>query len=225
MGDVSSLKDTIVAKSDQLNGDDLLSGPRTVTVTAVRRSAAPDQPVEIAFQGDNGKPYKPCKSMRKVLIFAWGDDGREWVGRSMTLFTDPEVKFGGIKVGGIRISHLSDIERDIAISLTATKGKKAPVTVKKLVVEKKQAAAVDMDKRRESMGPSDADVKNAEIGLEVAASEGMVALVSEWKATPAAIRAIIGPDGCPQIYKDIAAKADAEPSDVPARTNDDSEEF
>lgn len=131
MSDVSNLRDTIIPKSDQLNAEQLLAGPITVTVTAVRRSDG-EQPVMINYADDNGRPYKPCKSMRKVLIFAWGDDGRDWVGKSMTLYNNPDVKFGGVKVGGIRISHLSHIERDIALSLTATKGKKEAYVIKRL---------------------------------------------------------------------------------------------
>lgn len=131
MSDISNLSDTIIPKSDQLNSEQLLGGSITVTVTDVRRGTD-DQPVVINYKNDNGRPFKPCKSMRKVLIFAWGDDGREWIGKSMTLFNNPEVKFGGVKVGGIRISHLSDIERDIALSLTATKGKKEAFVIKKL---------------------------------------------------------------------------------------------
>ena len=114
MSNVASLKDTIVPKSDQLNAEQLLSGSMTITVTEVKRGSSDEQPVILHYQGDNGRPYKPCKTMRKVLIFAWGDDGREWVGKTMTLYCDPEVKFGGVKVGGIRISHLSSFPPLIA---------------------------------------------------------------------------------------------------------------
>lgn len=129
MSDVSSLKDTIVPKSDRINADDFLAGSETVTITAVKRGDA-DTPVAIHLDGK--KPYYPCKSMRRVLIACWGDDGRAWVGRSMTLFNDPEVLFGGVKVGGIRISHLSNLESDMTISLTKTRGKKAPFVVHRL---------------------------------------------------------------------------------------------
>lgn len=129
MSDVSSLKDTIAPKSDRINADDFLAGAETVTVTAVKRGDA-DTPVAIHLEGK--KPYYPCKSMRRVLIACWGDDGRAWVGRQMTLFCDPEVVFGGVKVGGIRISHLSHLESDITISLTKTRGKKAPFVVRRL---------------------------------------------------------------------------------------------
>lgn len=133
MSDVSSLRDTVTPKSNQLNADDLISGPRTITITSVRRSDG-DQPISIGYEGDNGRPFLPCKSMRRVMIHAWGDDGRVWVGKSMTVYNDPEVKWAGVKVGGIRISHLSDIGRTMDIALTATKGKRTPYQVKPLTV-------------------------------------------------------------------------------------------
>ncbi len=125
MHDVSNLRTTIVPKSDQINSEQLLSCPMTITVTEVSVSASPEQPVTVHYYGDAGRPYKPCKTMRKLLVFAWGEDGRAWAGRSMTLYCDPAVRFGGDAVGGIRISHLSHIERDIEVSLTATRGKKS----------------------------------------------------------------------------------------------------
>lgn len=123
MNDVANLRDTIVPKSDQLNADDLTGTTLTIKVTDVRRGAT-DQPVDIHYEGDEGRPYKPGKSMRRVLIYCWGDDGKAWIGRSMTLYCDPEVKFGGVKVGGIRISHLSHIDDVHVLQLTATRGKR-----------------------------------------------------------------------------------------------------
>lgn len=129
MTDATNLRDTIAPKSDRVNADDFLAGPETVTITAVKRGDA-DTPVAIHIEGR--KPYYPCKSMRRVLISAWGDNGPDWVGKSMTLYTDPTVKFGGVAVGGIRISHMSHIENDMALALTATRGKRTPFTVRKL---------------------------------------------------------------------------------------------
>ena len=125
-----SLQDTIIPKSDQLNADDLLCGPITVTVESVKRGDK-EQPVHIGI-GKDRQPYKPCKSMRRVLIAAWGDKGADWVGRSMTLYCDPSVSFGGVKVGGIRISHLSHIESDRTLMLTTARGKRAEFHVKRL---------------------------------------------------------------------------------------------
>ena len=135
---IENLSVTAQAKSDQLNSDDLLGGDLMITVTSVRIGTS-DQPVIIGYEGDNGKPYKPCKSMRKVLIFAWGENGNAWIGKSMTLYNKKDVKFGGVEVGGIRISHMSDIQSDIKISLTATRGKKEPYMIKKLELSRPKA--------------------------------------------------------------------------------------
>jgi len=133
LADVSDLRSTIVPKSDQLNAEQLLGGPMTLTVADVR-IGSDDQPVVVHYTGEDGRPFKPCKTMRKLLIFAWGEDGRKWVGKSMTVYNDPAVRFGGMDVGGIRISHLSDIPQRIKVSLTATKGKKSMYEVDVLKV-------------------------------------------------------------------------------------------
>lgn len=126
----------ITPKSDQLNADDLIGGPRTITVTKVSANqGSAEQPVSIYFDGDNGKPYKPCKSMRRVLVHIWGSDARNYIGRSMTLYCDPGVQFGGMKVGGIRISHMSHIDAEKTMALTATRSKRAPYTVHPLKAE------------------------------------------------------------------------------------------
>lgn len=132
MSDVIDISHTIVPKSDQLNADQLLAGPLTITVSRVTVGGGDDQPVAINYEGDKGRPYKPCKTMRKLLACAWGSNAAEWAGRAMTLFHEPDVKFGGELVGGIRISHLSDIQSDIRVSLTTTRGKKALTSVKRM---------------------------------------------------------------------------------------------
>lgn len=132
MNDVIDISATIIPKSDQLNADQLLAGDLTIAVSRVSASGSDDQPVSIYYEGDKGRPYKPCKTMRKLLAYAWGSNAAAWVGRAMTLFHEPDVKFGGELVGGIRISHLSDIPADIKVSLTTTRGKKALTSVKRM---------------------------------------------------------------------------------------------
>ena len=129
MGDMSQV---IIPKSDQLNADDLIAGPKTITVTAVTIRGGQEQPIAISFEGDNGKPYKACKSMCRIMVMAWGADSKQYVGRSMTLYRDPSVKWGGMDVGGIRISHMSDIDAAFTTSLTVTKASRKPFTVKPL---------------------------------------------------------------------------------------------
>ena len=103
---------------------------RITKVTANESSA--EQPISVWFEGDNNKPYKPCKSMRRVLIHVWGKDGTTYPGRSMRLHRDAKVQFGGLEVGGIRISHMSNIDKSITMALTATKANKKAYTVQPL---------------------------------------------------------------------------------------------
>ena len=124
---------TIVPKSDQLNAEDLLTGPITVRITDVKQGAA-DQPVVVCIDG-NRQPYKPCKTMRKVMVGLWSDRASTWIGKRLTLYADPNVKWGGVAVGGIRISHMSDIKEKTVLMLTETRGKRAPVTILPLVSE------------------------------------------------------------------------------------------
>jgi hypothetical protein len=131
---MTDLSSAIVPKSDQLNADDLLTGPRTIKVTKVTKRAG-EQPISVHYEGDEGKPWKPCKSMCRVLVSLWGANGDEFAGRSLTLFTDPGVKWAGMEVGGIRISHMSHIETDTVLPLTVTKGKREPYRVKVLKVD------------------------------------------------------------------------------------------
>ena len=128
---MTSFADTIVPKSDQLNADDLLTGPITVTVQRVEKRKGDEQPMRLHIDGGR-QPYKPCKSMRRVIVAVWGDDGDKWLGKRLTLYCDPDVKWAGDKVGGIRISHMSDIDRPRELKLTTTRGKRASFTVQPL---------------------------------------------------------------------------------------------
>lgn len=117
---------SIVPKSDQLNTEDLLSGPITVTVMDVQQGTA-EQPIAILIDGR--QPYKPCKTMRKVLVYCWTDQAANWIGKRMTLYAEPSVKWAGIEVGGIRISHLSGIEATVMLMLSESRGKRKAYTV------------------------------------------------------------------------------------------------
>ena len=116
------------AKSDQLNADDLIGVTKTITVTKVTGSDG-DQPISIHYEGDNGKPFKPCKTIRRVLLAVWGRYASDYVGRSMTLYRDDKVTFGGLEVGGIRISHMSHLEKETIVVVAKSKGKKAGVKI------------------------------------------------------------------------------------------------
>ena len=164
---------TTQPRSDQLNYDDVANGARvTVTVTGVSKGTA-EQPVNIELAEFPRRPYKPSKSMRRVLVAAWGKDSAAYVGRKMTLYGDPEVKFGGKAVGGIRIAALSNIEKPLQIALTVTRGKRAPFKVQPLTEEHSGltdaqiAACEDLDELR-AMWPQASTVQQEQINARAA---------------------------------------------------------
>jgi len=132
---------TTEPKSDQQNYDDYQTAPKTVTVSEVKRGNA-EQPVELHLAEFPGRPYKPGKSMRRVLVAAWGSEASAYVGRKLTLYGDPTIRFGKDAVGGIRISHLSHIDKPLEIPLTVTRGQRKPFVVQPLNTPDKPAQEV-----------------------------------------------------------------------------------
>jgi hypothetical protein len=132
MGDMLRV---IEPKSDQINYEDMLAGPITITITGVSVKQGAEQPVSVSFEG-SGKVYRPCKSMSKVMVKVWGSDSKAFVGHSMTLYGDPKVKWGGMEVGGIRISHMTGLSSPMALALAETKTKRLIHQVQPLKVAK-----------------------------------------------------------------------------------------
>lgn len=138
---MSDMLKTIEAKSDQMNADDLVGGGKTITITDAKVTNS-DQPVILNYEGDEGKPFKPCKSVRRVLAQIWGINSIDYIGKSMTVFRDPDVKYAGKDVGGIRVSHMSDMVKPVTMAITVSRQNKRPYTVKPLVVVKARTKAV-----------------------------------------------------------------------------------
>lgn len=137
------LTDTIIPKSDQLNADDLMSGPRTFTIEKVERGSA-EQPVNVYLaEFPNGRPWRPSKSMLRVLVMVWGKESSAYVGRRLTLYRDPEITFGPDRVGGVRISHMSHITKRQTMALTVKRGSRKPFTVEPLPDSAPTSPAVD----------------------------------------------------------------------------------
>lgn len=119
----------IIAKSDQLNYDDIGTREIVIRVNNVTVNNT-DQPVSIFYDGCNNRPYKPCKSMLRLICDAWGEETDNWIGKSMRLYGDPTVKWAGAEVGGIRINAFSDIDKNgISCYVTITRGKKRKVKI------------------------------------------------------------------------------------------------
>src|SRR4051812_43789846 len=109
------LTESIAPRSDQVNADDLIAGPRTFTIREVKAGAA-ESPFDFMLQ-ETDRAYRPSKTMRRVIVNAWGPEATNYAGRRLTLYRDPTIQFGGKAVGGIRISHMSDIDgpRDVLV--------------------------------------------------------------------------------------------------------------
>ena len=120
----------IQAKSDQLNADDLIGGPITARIVNVKVTGGDQQPVTVEL--DDGKPWKPCKTTMRVLAALWGPRAGEWVGRTVRLYRDPTVRYGGVEVGGIRISGMSHIDKPKVLTLSSSKKTKTEYRIEVL---------------------------------------------------------------------------------------------
>jgi hypothetical protein len=159
---------SIAPRSDQINADDLLTGPVTVTISEVTEGAA-EQPFDFHLIEYPGRAYRPSKSMRRVIVKAWGGKTEAYHGKRLTIFNNPEIMFGRDKTGGIEISHLSDIPKAFTMPLTKTRGRKNNFTVKPL-------AALVQDVVRDWQAEMDAVTDTAALSV----------LYAEMRATPGA---------------------------------------
>jgi len=199
---MTNLLATIAPKSDQLNADDLIGRSLTITVTKVALCGEADQPIAVHFEGDDGKPYKPCKSMRRVMVHVWGPDGAKFTGRRMTLYRDDKVRFGPDAVGGIRISHMSGIDRDVTMALTATRASRKPYTVKPLPTTKAEPTEC-------------VDLLTVLTEGRAAAARGSAALTAWWSRLDRDEKAAAKPTLDSEL-KATASKADQAAFDEPA---------
>lgn len=163
----------IEPKSDQLNADDLMTGPRTIKIREVKVAPGQEQPVWVYFEGDNNKPWKSCKTATRTLAAIWGADASKWIGLSCTLYCDPEVTWGGAKVGGIRVSHMEGLTSARTLMLTKTRGKKGATVIKPLEVGTAKTA-------KPKSTPSPVTVDRTEMQRQMTEVEGDAARKKEW---------------------------------------------
>jgi hypothetical protein len=121
------LTESIAPRSDQINADDLVGGPITYTIREVKAGVA-ESPFDFMLV-ETDRAYRPSKTMRRLIVAAWGADANLYAGRRLTLYREPSIKFGGATVGGIRISHMSGITKPIVEKFQTTRGKRESFTV------------------------------------------------------------------------------------------------
>lgn len=122
---------SIEPNSEQVNAEDFIGGPQVVTVTG-RRQGNAEQPVWFELAEFPGRTFRPGKTMRRLMVAAWGPNPEAYVGRQMRLYNDPTVRFGKSAVGGIRISHMSHIAEPVSPSLMVSRGKREQFIVQPL---------------------------------------------------------------------------------------------
>lgn len=120
------ITDALAPNSDQLDAIELVT-PRTFTIAAGSRMAVRDGKTvaEVALE-NFPRVWRPSKGMLDVLARCWGTDAKQWVGRRVTLYNDPDVMFGKDKVGGVRVSHLSHIDGVQSVPIRAAGRARAP---------------------------------------------------------------------------------------------------
>lgn len=125
------------AKSDQIDADNLIGGiVMDVTIKAVQRGPSQEQPLQLALE-ETEKFYRPSKTYRRALIGCFGDDPANWIGKRLRIVRNPETMFGGVKVGGLEVSHAS-IKEPMVFMLAAKRGKKTAVKIDVIPAAKKQ---------------------------------------------------------------------------------------
>lgn len=158
-----NMLDAIAPKSDQINAEDLVGRTITVTVRDVQIRAGQEQPISVAVE-ESDKVFRPCKTTARLMVQAWGPDASKYAGRKMTLYRDPSVKWGGVAIGGIRISHMSHLDAPLVIALAENKKNRKVHTVQPLQIEKQVASpdALTLDAARELVeGAPDLDALRA----------------------------------------------------------------
>ena len=151
----------IKKNTDQLNYEDFLGGvTRVVTIAKVEKGRKEAQ-YDISIEEDD-RYWRPPATILKLLKLAYGEEGADWVGKKAMLYGDPDVKMKGVKVGGIRVSHLSHIDGPLTASLTVTRGQTAIFTVEPLTFTRREELIDEWHKTTD-------ETRKAEIKAEVAA--------------------------------------------------------
>lgn len=95
--------------SSEYIGELDLPKPATVEISAVTYETADlgsvkDQRLIIAFKGAK-KRLVVNKTNAKRIVRLHGHKTAEWIGKSITIYFDPSVKFGRQTVGGVRVQE------------------------------------------------------------------------------------------------------------------------
>jgi hypothetical protein len=103
MPDYRSYFDSEVIRYVDLDGKDYdLKIIKVDRDKVVGKNGKASSKVFIRFEGRD-KPFAACKEACAPIAALYGLDTKAWVGKWITIFPDPTVKYGGQAVGGIRV--------------------------------------------------------------------------------------------------------------------------
>ena len=132
MDDHDGFAESLMAKSDQINAADLMGGPITIKIAGLKVKNSEVQKWTMRLEG-NDKFFRPCLGMRRLIAQIWGEP-QNYAGRSMTIYRDPDVKYSAKEVGGIRISHMSNMDGQQKISVPISRTAQKEYLVRPLTV-------------------------------------------------------------------------------------------
>ena len=107
-------------KTDQLNADNL-RGINSVVVT-VKGPCSRGNDGKMHIPLEECKPFKPATGQGRILTEIWGN-WENWPGRKIRLYRDPDVTYGGVACGGIKISEISHINRKHTVPVRQNRNK------------------------------------------------------------------------------------------------------
>ena len=102
--------------------EDLAAGPQRFTIQGVSKTtfeAKNGQPAEDVLQLElDERQFSLNKTNIKILIGAHGGKTDGWIGKSVILYVDPNVMFGGRLVGGVRVQIPDQtVDEELAVDL------------------------------------------------------------------------------------------------------------
>ena len=113
------ITDALAPKSDQLDAVEIVA-PRTFTIdhgSKLGRRDDDGQAVVEVKMVDFPRVWRPSKGMLDAIVQVWGTNAKEWAGHQVTLYNDTDVTFGKDKVGGVRISAMSGIDKPTTVQI------------------------------------------------------------------------------------------------------------
>jgi len=130
-----------------------------------------------------GQPYPPlvaCKTVCECVEGMFGENPDGWAGKRLTLYTDPEVRFGTDVVGGVRVAGSPDITKTVTVKIRVPR-KRDP-----LVYHMKPTGAPADAPTLTSLGLTRAgvDALLVSLGKPPASDAGLPAILTRLAASP-----------------------------------------